>query len=69
MTGITSFTLNLASQPHLAPIKDLFNDFKELSANKPTYKNKGEGSKLYADTVTELNRIYHDLNENINLFI
>ncbi|KAL4433185.1 hypothetical protein ABPG74_010880 [Tetrahymena malaccensis] len=69
MTGYSYLTLNLAQQPHLAPIKDLFADFKELSSNKPQYKNKGEGQKLYRDAYSDIKRIYHDLSDSINLFL
>lgn len=47
----------------------MFFDFKELSENKPYYKNKGEGWRLYDDALADIKRIYHDFSDNLSLFI
>lgn len=55
----SNFTLNLASMPYLAPLKDIYSEFKELINNKPFYRNKGVANSVFRNIFTDSRKLYY----------
>lgn len=69
MTLCSNLTLNLGGNPHLTPLKDLFQEFKEMTIHRPLYRNKGEANKIYRDALSDARKIYYNLLEVAPSFI
>ena len=68
-TQLTNLTLNLGGNPYLAPLKDVFLEFKNMVLHKPSYRNKGQANNVYRNSFTDARTIYHNLLEVVNDFV